>query len=119
MVLVDTSVWVSHFRRGEEALKALLEEGKVACHPYIIGELACGKMANWTEILGLLRALPQAPVAEHEEVLRFLEISRLMGVGLGYVDVHLLASARLTGILLWTKDARLREAAVGLGVSFR
>lgn len=118
MVLVDTSVWVTHFRRGEDALKALLEEGKVACHPCIIGELACGNLANRTEILGLLQALPQATVAEHEEVLRFLEINRLMGVGLGYVDVHLLASARLTLIPLWTKDTRLREVAGRLDILF-
>lgn len=119
MVLVDTSVWVTHFRRGEDALKALLEEGKVACHPCIIGELACGNLANRTEILGLLQALPQATVAEHEEVLRFLEINRLMGAGLGYVDVHLLASARLTSVHLWTEDAKLHDAAEKLGIAFR
>jgi hypothetical protein len=118
MVLVDTSVWVTHLRRGENALKALLEEGKVACHPYIIGELACGNLTNRAEILGLLQALPQATVAEHEEVLRFVDIHRLMGVGLGYVDVHLLASARLTLIPLWTEDARLHDAAEKLGIAF-
>jgi len=119
MVLVDTSVWVTHFRKREDGLKALLEEGKVACHPCIIGELACGNLANRTEILRLLQALPQATVAEHEEVLRFLEINRLMGIGLGYVDVHLLASARLSSVHLWTEDARLRGAAEKLGVAFR
>jgi predicted nucleic acid-binding protein len=119
MVLVDTSVWVSHFRMGEPGLRALLEEGKVACHPFIIGELACGNLVNRTEILNLLQALPQALIASHEEVMRFVEIHRLMGIGLGYIDVHLLASARLTFAPLWTMDARLREAAEKLGIAFR
>jgi predicted nucleic acid-binding protein len=118
MVLVDTSVWVAHLREGETRLKALLEEGKVVCHPLIIGELACGKLSNRKEILELLRALPQATVASHEEVLRFLELQKLIGVGLGYIDVHLLASARLTLARLWTMDFKLREAAGRLGIAF-
>jgi predicted nucleic acid-binding protein len=118
MVLVDTSVWVEHFRKGEAGLVALLEEGKVACHPFIIGELACGNLGNRTEILGLLQALPQATVAEHEEVLRFLEINRLRSAGLGYVDVHLLASACLSTARLWTMDTKLRGAAERLGIAF-
>jgi predicted nucleic acid-binding protein len=119
MVLVDTSVWVSHFRRGEANLMRLLEGGKVACHPFIIGELACGNLVNRTKILELLQALPEALVASHEEVMRFLELNRLMGIGLGYIDVHLLASARLTIAPLWTMDAKLRGAAEKLGIAFR
>jgi len=118
MVLVDTSVWVAHLRRGEVGLKALLEEGKVACHPFIIGELACGNLANRKETLGLLRSLPQSPVATHEEVLRFLELRGLVGIGLGYVDVHLLASACLSLVPIWTRDAKLREAAKKIGISY-
>jgi predicted nucleic acid-binding protein len=97
--------------RGEDALKALLKEGKVACHPYIMGELACGDLTNRTKIIGLLKALPQATVAEHEELMRFVDIHRLLGVGLGYIDVQLLASARLTDAPLWTMDTKLRWAA--------
>jgi predicted nucleic acid-binding protein len=118
MVLVDTSVWVAHLRRGEVELSALLEEGKVACHPYIIGELACGNLANRKEILGLLQSLPQSPAVSHEEVLRFLELRGLVGIGLGCVDVHLLASACLSFIPIWTLDAKLREAAKKIGISF-
>ncbi len=118
MVLVDTSVWVTHFREGEAGLKALLEEGKVVCHPFVIGELACGSLANRTKILALLQALPQAIVADHKEFLRFVEIHRLAGAGLGYVDVHLLASGRLTSVCLWTMDAKLRDAARTLGIAF-
>ena len=119
MVLVDTSVWVAHFRAGDTRLISLLEEGKVVCHPFIIGELACGNLANRKEILGLLQALPQAIIADHEEVMRFVELHRLMGIGLGYVDVHLLASARLSLAPLWTLDVKLRDAAEKLGIAFR
>jgi predicted nucleic acid-binding protein len=119
MVLADTSVWVAHFRNGEPRLEALLGEGRVACHPFIIGEMACGGLANRAKILGLLRALPRAIIAGHEEVLSFVDRNGLAGKGLGWIDAHLLASARLTETSLWTFDARLREAAEKLGVAFR
>ncbi len=115
-VLVDTSVWVSHFRFGDERLRALLEEGHVACHPFVIGELACGSLKKRAEILGLLHALPMAETASQEEVLVFIENNRLMGKGLGYVDVHLLSSAILTDVPLWTFDKSLAKAAKSLGV---
>jgi predicted nucleic acid-binding protein len=118
MVLVDTSVWVSHLRYGGVELEALLDDARVACHPFVVGELACGNLANRAEILALLQALPMSAHVEHEEVLRFIEGHRLMGKGLGYIDVHLLASARLTGVLLWTRDKRLHGASRALGVSY-
>lgn len=117
MVLVDTSVWVAHLRQGAIGLEALLSEGRVVCQPFIIGELACGNLQNRSDILSLLQALPGAVVAEHNEVMQFIENHRLMGKGLGYVDVHLLASAKLTGVTLWTLDKRLREVAVNLGLT--
>ncbi len=117
MVLVDTSIWVGHFRAGNARLSALLDEGQVAVHPLIIGELACGSLPRRSETLGLLRALPQAAVAGHEEIMSFIEAERLMGVGLGYVDIALLASARLTMIPLWTSDLPLNKAASRLGVA--
>ena len=117
MVLVDTSIWVLHLAKGQARLKALLEKAEVVCHPYIIGELACGNIVNRTEILSLLEELPTAVVAEHEEVLRFVELHRLMGRGLGLIDVHLLASALLTKVPLWTADSRLREAAARLNIA--
>jgi len=119
MVLVDTSVWVVHFRRGEPDLRTLIEEGEVVCHQFIIGELACGNLANRKEILGLLGSLPQAVKADHGEVMEFMELHRLMGIGLGDIDVHLLASARLKLAPLWTFDAKLRYAAGKLGIAFR
>ena len=118
MVLVDTSVWVTHLRSGTVGLEALLNDGHVVCHPFIIGELACGNIRNRAEILSLLKELPMALHAEHEEVMRFIDNYRLMGKGLGYIDIHLLASAILTKISLWTLDNRLQEVSLKLGLKY-
>jgi predicted nucleic acid-binding protein len=119
MVLVDTSVWVFHLRETHGGLVGLLNNGEVACHPFIVGELACGNLKNRTTVLSLLEALPMAFLAEHEEVLAFIENHDLMGKGLGYIDVHLLASAVLTGLPLWTRDKKLEKAAEGLHCEYQ
>lgn len=93
MVLVDTSVWVRHLREGDSDLEQLLNSGQVMCHPHIVGELACGNMKNRREVLSLLQLLPVATLATHTEILQFIESNHLMGKGLGYIDVHLSASA--------------------------
>ena len=93
MILVDTSVWLDHLRVADRQLVGLLLDEAVLCHPFVVGELACGALNRRGEILGLFRNLPQAPVVEHDEVLAFVEAHALMGSGLGWVDVHLLASA--------------------------
>ena len=116
MILVDTSVWIQHLRKGSERLKSLLDEEQVLCHPFVVGELACGTLHNRHEVLSLLRALPQARVAEHEEVLHLLEGRHLYGRGLGWVDAHLLASALLTGCTLWTFDKPPGRAAAALDI---
>jgi len=118
VVLVDTSVWISHLRNGLLPLKKLLLDGIVLCHPFIIGEIACGHLSNRLEILTLLGVLPQSKMAEHGEVFRFLHDRRLMGKGLGWVDMHLLASALLTRASLWTQDKALAFAAKELRLSF-
>ncbi len=118
MVLVDTSVWVYHLREGDDRLSGLLNEGLVCCHPFVIGELACGNLKNRTEILSLLQALPSTETANHEEILAFIEYNGLMGKGLGYVDVHLLGSALLSDVVLWTADSRLAQAASALAVCY-
>ena len=114
-MLVDTSVWIDHFRRPNADLAWLLDEGRVSTHPFVIGELACGSLARRAEVLRLMSALPFAPVATHDEVMAFIERRRLHGAGLGWIDVHLLASARLAGQSLWSADRRLRTAALRLG----
>jgi predicted nucleic acid-binding protein len=118
MVLVDTSVWVLHLREGNAKLKMLLNESRVMCHQYIIGEIACGNTKNRTEIITLLQRLPLVTHAKHEEVMRFIEINQLKGRGLGYIDIHLATSAKLSGIPVWTFDKKLDETNKELGINF-
>ena len=118
MVLVDTSIWISHFRHGHSGLQKLLKGGQVANHPYIIGELACENISNRTEILSLMRSLPMLDVVKHEELLLFIEHHKLMGTGLGFVDVHLMAAVMLAGIPLWTQDKKLKETCSRLSIDF-
>ncbi len=119
MVIVDTSIWVIHLRQGSRQLKKLLMDAEVMCHPFIIGELACGNLKNWNEIISLLQSLPMAPTIEFDEFLFFIDRNHLMGKGVGFVDVHLLASAQLTGIPVWTADKRLKSAADQLELTFK
>jgi predicted nucleic acid-binding protein len=118
MVLVDTSVWVEHFRSGNSGLENLLNEGRVVCHLFIIGELACGNLSNRFEILSLLQALPLANHAEHEEVMHCIENYSIMGKGLGYIDMHLIASAILTKVPIWTLDKKLKAVSSNLSLEY-
>lgn len=117
MILIDTSVWIEHLRHGDRALTSLLNKGQVLTHPYVIGELALGNMRNRDIILDTLNNMPRAKIATEEEVLAFVTQFKLYGLGIGYVDAHLLASVRLTpDTLLWTQDKRLRAAAEQLAL---
>ena len=119
MILVDTSVWIDHFRRGDALLERSLEQGAVLAHPFVIGELACGNLGRREVVLDLLRQLPAALAADDEEVLGFIDRHDLHGQGIGLVDVHLLASTLLTeGARLWTRDRRLLLTAVRLDCGF-
>jgi predicted nucleic acid-binding protein len=119
MILADTSIWVEHLHEGSRLLAKLLEEGMVLIHPFIIGELACGSMANRREIPDLLAALPVANLAQHTEVMRFVEKNRLYGCGIGWIDAHLLASALLSDAPILTSDRKLRRVAGSLGIAYR
>jgi predicted nucleic acid-binding protein len=119
VVLVDTSVWVSHLRDGNAELEELLNSEEVLCHAYIIGELACGNLKNRTEILALFKLLPKVPLVGDEEVLRFIDDNNLMGKGLGYIDLHLAASAMLAGVSMWTFDKRLVRVNEALNISYK
>lgn len=119
MVLVDTSVWVDHLREGDTTLSALLAEGRVLAHPFVIGEIALGLLRKRELIIECLENLPQAPAASHAEVMTLIVTHDLPGLGIGYVDAHLLASLRLApGSLLWTRDKRLAAAAAAWGLGF-
>ncbi len=112
MILADTSIWVDHLRRGHAGFTAALESGEVATHPFVVGELACGQMRARQQILAMLAGLPSVPALSHDEAMHFLDVHRLAGRGLGWIDVHLLAAAALADLPLWTLDARLAAAHV-------
>ena len=119
MVIVDTSIWVNHLREGSLHLEGLLLNAKVVCHPFIIGELACGNIRNRNEFLSLIQTLPMAPMIELDEFLYFIEQNSLMGKGIGFVDIHLLASACLSEIPLWTSDKKLKSVLTELNIAYK
>lgn len=118
MIIVDTSIWVTHLREGNSHLEELLLDTQVVCHAFIVGELACGNIKNRTEFLTLIQSLPMAPTITSDELLFFIERNKLMGAGIGFVDAHLLASAQLSKMPLWTSDKRLKSAATALEVAY-
>ncbi|HET9231517.1 MAG TPA: type II toxin-antitoxin system VapC family toxin [Vitreimonas sp.] len=113
MILVDTSVWVAHFRTAEPDLVALLSRNQVLVHPHVIAEIALGSVGNRSAVLHLLGNMPAAVTASHVEVMTFIDNHKLANTGVGYVDAALLASTALTsGATLWARDKNLRAAAV-------
>lgn len=118
MILVDTSIWIDHFHVGDPILSGLIAERRVVMHPFVIGEVAVGSMRNRSIVITMLSELPRAVAADDEDVLRFIADHELSGIGLAYVDVHLLAACRIGGtVRLWTRDRRLRGVAERLGVA--
>lgn len=118
MILVDTSVWVDHLQRGNKDLVQWLNQGQVLSHPFVVGELALGSLKQRTIVLDALQIMPVVAMATDAEVLGFISTHALYGVGIGYVDAHLLAAARLTaGTQVWTLDKRLQAAATRLGLA--
>ena len=119
MVLVDTSIWIDHFRKVSGKLASLLEAEEVAIHPFVLGELACGNLSNRKEIIALLHALPDAVKVEDDELLWFIERHHLMGRGIGLIDAHILASCCVDSCLLWTRDKRLHVVAKEMNIEYR
>ena len=118
MILVDTSIWIDHLRKGNREMSSLLGDLQVLTHPFVTGELACGNIKNRKAILQLLGELPEAVIGQHTEVMQLLEWQTLMGRGIGWIDVHLLTSSLLSGVPLWTCDRKLRSMAAALGVLY-
>ncbi len=119
-ILVDTSVWIDHLRDKDEQLIGLLKQNQVLMHPMVRGELACGYLHNWVQVLDLLNNLPKIPEASHDEAIYCLEMHELMGKGIGFIDLHLLASTLLAkNALLWTRDRRLLKLAQFLNVDWK
>jgi hypothetical protein len=117
MILPDSSVWIDHFRRGNTSLAEWLENDQALCHPFIVGELACGHLSSRASTIRMLQTLPEAPLMQHNEVLLLIERHRLMASGIGWVDAHLLGSALLAQAEIWTLDQSLTNAARRLGVA--
>jgi predicted nucleic acid-binding protein len=118
VILIDTSVWVDHLRTGDARLSGLLDGGGVLGHPFVTGELALGNLRQRGLVLSALRELPQAAIATDEEVLHYIDRRALFGLGVGYVDAHLLAAVRLTaGAKLWTWDRCLQAVATQLDLA--
>ena len=117
MTLVDTSVWIDHFRQGEPKLVELLAEERVLCHPLVSGEIACDNLQERARILAWLDALPKAIEASQQESLQLLQRQGLHGKGLGWIDIQLLASSLMTRCTLWTKDKALARAAREIGLA--
>jgi predicted nucleic acid-binding protein len=117
VVLVDTSVWVDHFRKDNSRLRSLLMDGQVLCHPFVIGELACGSLKRRDSILGLLSILPVAPQVQHDEVMHLIASRRLWGKGIGWIDAHLLTATLLSRSTLWTLDRCLGRIAGELKIA--
>ena len=119
MILVDTSIWIDHLRKNDQYLQFLLLEGEVVCHSLVIGELVCGNLKNRKEIISLLQSLPMAPQIEFDEYLYFIEKHKLYGKGIGFNDIHLLASAKLAQTKLWSLDKKFNSAAIELGINYK
>ena len=118
MILIDTSIWIDHLRNDNAELVGLINRSRILVHPFVIGELALGHLKQRRQMLGALSDSPQAIVATDPEVLSLIERAHLNGTGIGYIDAHLLASAKLTDALLWTRDKRLVSAAENLGLTY-
>jgi predicted nucleic acid-binding protein len=116
VILVDTSVWIDHFRRADAALVRELEQGRVMTHPFVVGELALGHLRNRDETVALLAELPAVPVAPHDAVLEFVVRHGLPAAGIGWVDAHLLCAAASGAVPIWTNDRALRKVAARLAL---
>ena len=118
MILADTSVWIDHLHHSDEELKEMLYSNQVCIHPFVLGELSCGNIANREEVLSLLRTLRSIDLVLDEEVFILIEERKLFGRGLGFIDVHLLASALIHHVPIWTRDRSLKQIADELGISY-
>jgi predicted nucleic acid-binding protein len=119
VIILDTSVWIDHARQNNDHLFDLFKQGRILIHPFMIGEVALGSLRDHDTIIASLLEMPRPQVASEAEVLSLIRNRFLAGSGIGYVDAHLLASARLTPeTLLWTRDKRQKRVAEAMGVAY-
>lgn len=117
MIIADTSIWVDHFRKKDDFFGKLLETRQVAMHPFVLGEVSLGNLSPRPFSMMVLKQLPKLIVASDEEVQNLIEERSFFGRGIGYVDCHLLAASLLNSMRLWTRDKRLHQIAVEMGIS--
>lgn len=117
MILADTSVWIDHLRVHNAMFSQLLAVGQILVHPFVVGELAVGNLRERGKLLRELADLPEAKKALDSDVLILIERNELFGKGIGFIDAHLLASARICNARIWTTDKRLHQIAINLGLA--
>lgn len=119
MVLVDSSVWISYLKSGDEQMALLLSTQRAVTHEMVMGEVSMGSTEQRALALQMLPLLPALAPASHDEVMQLVAQQTLYARGIGYVDVHLLAAALLqSDTQVWTRNKRLHDAAVQLGVAY-
>jgi predicted nucleic acid-binding protein len=119
LIIVDTGIWIDHLQVSDSRLAALGERLEALVHPYVLGELALGSLPQRPHLLARMAGMPQPPLARHVHVMQLVEAEKLFSTGVGYVDAHLIASARLLpGSRIWTRDKRLHAQAERLGVAY-
>jgi predicted nucleic acid-binding protein len=120
MILVDTSIWIDHLDKANPIMQELLKEQRILMHPFVLGEIAMGSLRKREFVLSVLSAFESAPLAREDEVLSFVRAYRLFGKGIGYIDAHILTSAKLApGTQLWTRDKRLQALAAALSIDYK
>jgi predicted nucleic acid-binding protein len=120
MIVIDTSVWADHFRKAEAAVTDIGRSGELRMHPFVVGELAAGNLPDWNRTVAALRLIPAAATVEENILFQFMADHGLMGSGLSFVDIHLLASVAIAeSAQLWSRDKRLKARAEMLGIAHR
>jgi predicted nucleic acid-binding protein len=118
VILVDTSIWIDHFRYGDAELRKIINDDRLLCHPFVVGELALGSLRERDVVLAFLAAQREAMIATHAEVMTIIDSHSIFSIGIGYTDAHLLTSTLLDKrSSLWTRDKRLAAAAQKIGAA--
>lgn len=119
MIVIDTNIWIDHFRGSDPRIAALMTEGSIAQHAFVTGELAMGDLRMRDQTLLMLQSLAQVIPADEKVIYDIINNMQLVGTGLGFVDIHLLAALRESPDLrLWTRDNRLAAQAERLGQNY-
>jgi predicted nucleic acid-binding protein len=118
VILVDSSIWIDHFRHGDSELTKIIGNDQLLCHPFVVGELALGSLRDRDAVIAFLAAQREAVVATHAEAMTVIDRYSIFSMRIGYTDAHLLTSTLLDRrSSLWTRDKRLAAAAQKVGAA--